>query len=188
MRTWLRADLLIAVCALLISSLTCVATFFQTRVVANQLSASVWPYLSYTTTFDPNGITMTIDNDGLGPAVIRSASLEVDGREMASWEAAAKSLGKIPGIKGIGGSFTSLGPGSVIREGASHQLFHLQFTTTPRADRAAALTQLRDSFGERAAVTVCYCSTLENCWLLSTGRDQQPVEVGHCSEAKEIGA
>jgi len=37
-------------------------------------------------------------------------------------------------------------------------------------------------------VTVCYCSTLENCWLLSTGRDQQPVEVGHCSEAKEIGA
>jgi hypothetical protein len=59
MRTWLRADLLIAVCALLIGSLTCVATFFQTRVV---------------------------------------------------------------------------------------------------------------------------------CWLLSTGRDQQPVEVGHCSEAKEIGA
>jgi hypothetical protein len=188
MRTWLRADLMIAVCALLISSLTCVATFFQTRVIANQLSASVWPYLSYTTTYDSNTVTLTVDNDGLGPALIRSASLTVDGRRMASWEAANKALGKIPGVTSAGASFTSLGPGSVVRAGASHGMVRLGLRLAPKADPTAVLTLLHRWFAERVAITVCYCSTLGNCWLVSSTTHQQPAEVGHCPEASEIGA
>jgi len=48
-RAWLRIDLLIAICALLISALTAAASLYQTRVIANQ-----------------------IENDGLGPTVART--------------------------------------------------------------------------------------------------------------------
>jgi hypothetical protein len=188
MRSWLRTDLLIAVSALLISSLTCVATIVQTRVIANQLSATVWPYLSYDSTFDRGSVDVELENDGLGPALIRSASLAVDGRPMATWEDAGKALGKLPGAKSGRSSFSSLGPGSVIRSGASHPLVHLTITTASATQNATAMVQLRRWLQERVVVTVCYCSTLENCWLLrSAPGNSLPAEVARCPDAAQIG-
>jgi hypothetical protein len=84
----LRVDVVIAVCALLISTLACMASIFQTRVIADQLSATVWPYVDVTTNIvmspRDTGWSVTIANDGLGPAVLRSVLLTVDGKPMKS--------------------------------------------------------------------------------------------------------
>ena len=75
-----RIDILIAVCALLMSTLATAASWWQSRVVATQLSSQVWPYVAIATTTGPNGLELTVSNDGLGPAVIRSLQLAVDGK------------------------------------------------------------------------------------------------------------
>jgi hypothetical protein len=73
-RAWLRIDLLIAICALLISALTAAASLYQTRVIANQLSSSVWPYLGIAMSREPDTghLSFAIANDGLGPAIVRT--------------------------------------------------------------------------------------------------------------------
>ncbi|HZX67801.1 MAG TPA: hypothetical protein VFE70_02900 [Candidatus Elarobacter sp.] len=95
-----RIDLVIAVCALLVSSMATVASVWQSRVVAQQLASQVWPYVAFQTTYDSNDVTLSISNEGLGPARVR-------------WR---------PEIRGI---FSDLSPGHVIRVGGSATLFRI---------------------------------------------------------------
>ncbi len=64
---WLKFDTVVAICALLMSTLTAGAMVYQTRVIADQFSASTWPYLSVDTTYNPNNVEISLVNDGAGP-------------------------------------------------------------------------------------------------------------------------
>src|SRR5579863_2155170 len=87
-----RLDFFIAIAALLVSALTAATLIYQTRVIGHQFAASTWPYLSVSTTLDPQAISLDLANDGLGPALIRSAQLTVDGRPLPSWNAYFQTL------------------------------------------------------------------------------------------------
>ncbi|MBV8375238.1 MAG: hypothetical protein JO302_06980, partial [Candidatus Eremiobacteraeota bacterium] len=81
-----RLDFFIAIAALLVSALTAGTLIYQTHVIGAQYAAAIWPYLSVETTYDnPNGVTIALNNEGLGPALIHSARLSVDGKSVASW-------------------------------------------------------------------------------------------------------
>jgi hypothetical protein len=63
-----------------------------TRVIAQQLSAQVWPYVTFTGTTEPERLELDVANDGLGPAVVKSFVLRVDGKPQrvpftSSWDA-----------------------------------------------------------------------------------------------------
>ena len=75
-----RADLLIALLALLISTLTATAAIYQGHVISNQLSVTVWPYITYKTTASDSGIQLDVQNVGVGLAIIRGAMLSIDGK------------------------------------------------------------------------------------------------------------
>ena len=88
----MRLDLAIAVCALLISTLAAGASWWQarvlqaqTKVLQAQLGAQVWPYVSVSEGLDKNTVLVTLSNDGLGPAILRSFSATVDGVEQSSF-------------------------------------------------------------------------------------------------------
>ena len=81
-----RIDLVIALCALLISTLAAGASWWQarvlqtqTRVLQDQLGAQVWPYVSVTEGFRNDKAQISLSNDGLGPAILVSADATVDG-------------------------------------------------------------------------------------------------------------
>ncbi len=104
-----RADIVIATLALLISGGATISSLYQTKTIANQLSASVWPYLSIEGDGSPDEVSLSVVNDGLGPALIRSAAMTIDGKRIASYSAALKALagpvkhakhGKMPGSFG----------------------------------------------------------------------------------------
>jgi hypothetical protein len=79
-------DLLIALAALLISTIAALASVYQSRIFATQLSATIWPYLSVQTQYPGDGsMSLSISNDGVGPALIRSARGMYDGRPISSW-------------------------------------------------------------------------------------------------------
>ena len=172
-----RIDLLIAICALLVSSLATGAAWWQSRVVAQQLSAQVWPYLSLQSTYDAKSISLTISNEGLGPARVRYVVATVDKVPQHLLTGALRTL--MPGQQPHPhGSFTDLDPGSVIRVGGSVTLFRIYDPAIMRA-----LVRNYDRIG----LDVCYCAIIPgNCWTVhKQGRgigSAEPVPVAECPD------
>ena len=155
-----RIDLVIAVCALLVSSMATVASVWQSRVVAQQLASQVWPYVAFQTTYDSKGVTLSISNEGLGPARVRWIRLLIDGKPQHTLIGAMKFLQphKEPEIRG---SFSDLSPGHVIRVGGSSTLFRI--TNKP------AIALIVKNY-RRMLIESCYCPIIEgNCWIARSG-------------------
>jgi hypothetical protein len=171
LRRGIRTDLVIAVCALLVSALATGASWWQSRVVAQQLSSQVWPYLTFSSTYDPQHVALDLQNDGLGPAIVRSAVLSVDGKPYANPLRAFSRVFKRPAHRRFAAGISGLTPGSVIRASGNVQLFHVEGAWAARQFAAA-------SAAGRVDFRVCYCSLLGNCWTVSVKQqagDPQPV-------------
>lgn len=171
LRRGIRTDLVIAVCALVVSALATGASWWQSHVVAEQLSSQVWPYLTISTTYDPHYVAVEIDNDGLGPAIIRSSVLSIDGTPYSSPVHAFGRVFKQPAHGTVSAQISGLSPGSVIRAGGSARLFRI---TAPWAATQFGAAAEAGRFDFR----VCYCSLLGNCWTISAKQqtdDPQPL-------------
>ena len=173
LRRGIRLDLVIAICALLVSAAATAASWWQSRVIADQLSAQVWPYLSIQTTYDPSGVAVDVRNDGLGPAIIRSAVLSVDGKPTPNPALAIRTL--FPSWRGkkFGAQLSDVGPGVVIRASASQRLFKFVAPWTVAPYAAAS---------KRIDFAVCYCSLLGNCWNVSMSATGDPAPVRTCAD------
>jgi hypothetical protein len=166
-----RADLLIATLALLASSGATLSSVYQTHVIANQLSASVWPYLEAVYSYGSNTAQLEIANDGLGPALVRSATLSVDGHTVASYRRGIDALERGFHVQHpYSGSFSSIGPSSVVRPGQQVALFNLSRTPVKGFG----------SFQRRVALDMCYCSLLGQCWVYRSGPVEIRDQVGTC--------
>lgn len=164
-----RADLIIAVCALLISTLATAASWWQSRVVATQLSSQVWPYVSIASTIGPDGLEIDVANDGLGPAIVRSVVLSVDAKPYADLSSAVRALGGASAPRPQG-TFASLEPGSVLRAGATLTFIKI---------RNLALVRLLASHTQRVDLRLCYCSILGDCWTRAA-KHPDPQRVASC--------
>lgn len=171
----LRFDLFIAVCALLISSIAAGASAYQTYVIRQQFSATVWPYLSATTTLGGDGQYIEIDlrNDGVGPALIRSAVITRDGRAVMvpsgstdntlavalapELSSARRDEARLRTHEVIKLETTSINPGSVLPAGTHWQLLRAE---------SPSLTRRLVVDAKRIDLTVCYCSLLGQCWMM----------------------
>ena len=163
MRRASRYDAVIAtfvgVCALFVSGYT---AYMQRQ----QVRAAVWPILEFDSSNWPD-IHFTLANKGVGPAIIRTVVVKVDGQPVINWTSALEKL---------------LGPGKhlysesdmnghVLSAGESMTVF------TPRNpennplvfDKSNPLWIEMNKQRERVAVEICYCSTLGECWTLRSG-------------------
>ncbi len=178
LRRAIRVDLVIAVCALLISSLATAASWWQSRVVAEQLSAQVWPYVSFSVDLNDELFSISIANDGLGPAVLRTAGLSVDGKPQASFVDAMHAMfgpnliqrARRGGDRKVSATYASGGPGSVLRAGASATVF---------AFRSKRWATLFSREWQRLDMRVCYCSIEGACWTRDI-RSDDPRPVRTC--------
>jgi hypothetical protein len=155
-----RIDLIIALCALVVSSLATAAAVWQSHVVAQQLSSQVWPYVAFQTTYDKTAVTETISNEGLGPARVRWIRLLLDGKVQHTLVETMHTL--LPGTaEKLTGSFSDLSPGHVMRVGGSAQLFRI---TNPTAIAAIVKNY------QRMQIEACYCPIIDgNCWITRSG-------------------
>jgi len=177
----IRIDLVIAVVALLVSSLTTLASWWQTRIIQDQLSAQVWPYVSISTSLDSNDLRVSVSNDGLGPAVIRSAVARVDGKPMPSLISVMHAILGPNVIRrskrgdGLALSSSSTGYGSVLRVGEPYVMFDL------RSKRFAK--PLARGFNGRVEFQLCYCAIIpRTCWIEDSATRTDPQPVSACAE------
>jgi hypothetical protein len=178
-----RLDFVIALCALLISSVAAGASVYQTHVIARQFSATVWPYVTFETTLAPSSIEVDIRNDGLGPAIVRSVAITWDGKPQPSLEAILAVLAREPSARAASAAarasrvqlhVTTSTPerGLVVPANAAHTMLRLQGN------------MLVQTFGlglKRLDVSLCYCSLTGTCWVQSLQDPTSEPRAAACS-------
>ena len=168
----LRVDLLIALCALFVSCLAAGAAVYQGHLIASQLSVTVWPYVTVRESSSNTYVEVDVQNVGLGPAIIQTAALYVDGKPQPSLSTSLRELG-FAAKHGATVTFTNLGPGSVIQPGGSVSLLRVD---------SKQFAALAGAAQRRTRIEICYCSMLQQCWRKTTG-DDYPKSVGTCDRS-----
>jgi hypothetical protein len=176
-----RLDLVIAICALFVSSLATAASWWQSRIVATQLSSQVWPYLSVQTTYDGSSVALTVSNEGLGPARVRSIVLSLDGKPHQTLTGVLDAIAPAK-RRNLRGQFSDVAPGSVIRVGGTVTLFRI-------GDRTVTGALLRNY--KRLDLAVCYCPIIPgDCWLVRRGGSDMgaadPQTVAECPDQRRF--
>lgn len=177
-----RFDLLIAVFALLLSGIAAGAAAYQTWVINEQFSATVWPYLGLSATYSPGQFRLELTNDGLGPAIVKSADITIGDTVSQSWMSLIVHAPKPSRRLAIFGRFSSLENGDVIRSGEDKVLLDLHGSQPfPNGIRE----WIRD---KHVTMNVCYCSILQRCWIahfLGDG-DPTPQDVPTCGPTHKL--
>jgi hypothetical protein len=163
---------LIALCALIVSTLTAGAVIYQGRLLSSQLSVSVWPYVAFQTTVSETTIQLDVQNVGAGPALVRSAILLIDDKPQPSLAAGLRQLG-YHYSHGDDVTLSSIGPGEVLR--AADNLTIARIKSRQFARNAATLQK-------RVRLHICYCSILGDCWLAQSDVES-PIVVKSCDES-----
>jgi hypothetical protein len=182
-----RLDFVIAIAALLVSAASAFALIYQTRVIGQQYAATIWPYLSIDSSYGVHGVTIQVANDGLGPALIQSAQLVIDGRPTPSWGTYMHDLLKTPALRPKPGevsiSSSSFGRSTTIRPGDTRSLFAITYKSTVDPREFAAHT---------VGIRLCYCSINDSCWNIDAtpGRDSRtvPQPVSNCTDNAAISS
>ena len=177
-----RLDLVIAVSALLISMLAAGASWWQARVLEEQLGAQVWPYVGVTVDTTGDRVRIDIANDGLGPAILRSAVAAVDGVPKSNFidimhaVLGPNLVARKPKGERLRISIGTGTPGTVIRPGESSVAFEL--TSKHYARR---FVQAFD----RMSFKICYCAIVPGkCWLSDSTSTQDPKPASACPEIR----
>jgi hypothetical protein len=150
---------------LFISMLTAAAVIYQGKVLSSQLNVAVWPYVDFQTTTSESSVELDVQNVGAGPALIRGATLLIDGKPQPSLSAALRELG-YRRAHGNDVTLSSIGPGDVVRAGESVAIARI---------RSAQFAQKAATLEGRVRLRVCYCSIIGDCWLASSDAESPAV-------------
>jgi hypothetical protein len=182
-----RFDLILSVCALLISTVAAGTSAYQTFVVRQQFSATVWPYLTFQALESTEQLQLTLHNAGIGPALIRSVRVTRDGtpyrdtpRKTALQEALRPEI-----------------DAAIAERNRSHQPFPMYFSSVGRGDvipadgsiklldaQGSFISNLLNASQGHIGISVCYCSLLGQCWTLSLHDSaSEPHAVSACPDA-----
>ena len=167
-----RFDLVVALCALLISGVAAAASAYQTYVIRQQYSATVWPYLTFITSSSETFFSLSVNNAGIGPALIRTAVVSRDGKTIAVRANPSTSPAIFYAIQPERNAaddderkahkhgrnsvtVSSIVRGDVIPAGQTLQLLRVD---------GPFLTRHIVADMRRLDLQICYCSLLGTCW------------------------
>jgi hypothetical protein len=180
-------DMAVAGAAILISLISLFVAVSHGRTMEKLVAANSWPLLRYDTgNLDDQTqlpvITLTIENVGVGPALVKSFAVFLDGKRVADQgELLRTCCGPAPRLPQPSqrgdkeaeiGVVTSSVANTVIRAGEGRDYVRLANTPSFGA-QWEALNQARF----RLTFEACYCSVLGDCWKSAlTGVDAEPVK------------
>lgn len=148
-RNW---DSITALIAAMIGVLALLVSGYTAYIQRQQVRAEVWPNL-LVGFYDPEQ-AIGIQNKGVGPAIVRSVQVWVDDVSRPSWSSVLAALG-LPeqGILISTVSETVISPGERIKA----------ITIID----PAGFAPFREGISTRVHSEICYCSTLDECWMYS---------------------
>ena len=161
-------DRITAISAVLIGLVAVAVSAYTALLQRQQIRAQVWPYA--TIAYQDQDRRLSIFNKGVGPAMLKTVKVTVDGKPHRNWAEVLSALG-MPGVE-HGHSTVSE---TVLSPGES--LAVLIFKDP------SVYARFRQAMNARGRMDFCYCSTLEECWVFEDRRSPiKPVvrAVGQC--------
>lgn len=173
---WL--DLVVAIGAVVISVVSLYVAQRADRTQERLLAASVWPYVEFgSSNFLDNRhlVALTLRNAGVGPARIRWMTIERDGKAIADphqllAECCDPQRTLLKTLVTTSVTHTVLVP---------HESVNFLVVTPNAQDKVAFNTFNRER--GNLHVRVCYCSALDDCWLLDNASEDDPASVPNCN-------
>lgn len=166
--------LLIAVPTVVISIALAYATFVQADATRKIQQSETWPFVSFGTgNATPEGlpeITLSLTNDGVGPAKLQAMELVYAGKSMPTAREFLRQC--CAGEEKL--TFMSEPVSGVLRPGQQRNFIRLR-----KAEKNAAIWDRLDSERWKVRVRSCYCSIFDDCWI-SDSRDATPRAVEVC--------
>ena len=157
-RDW---DAFAAVIAALIGLLALCVSAYTAYLQRQQVRAQVWPYLE--SGISSSRRTVSLANKGVGPALIRSVHVRVDGKPQRNWKAVFQALGL---------DFSEHVPYSTINGIVISANDHVDQLTFPSSEYFNAFVNQ----AQRVELSVCYCSSLGECWTYSDAAMTLPID------------
>ncbi|MDX1626285.1 MAG: hypothetical protein R3323_07210 [Wenzhouxiangellaceae bacterium] len=135
----------------------------QSRVMREEVRASVWPALEVDRIFQTEEGVLTlgvrVQNAGVGPALVRRVTV-FDGEDFI--ETPEQLAQRLPAYE----TYTYAGIlGRVIAAGDTWTAFQIGYGP----DSGIEPEQLIEQVGAAWRIEVCYCSTLGDCWVTDEG-------------------
>jgi len=157
-------EMIVAWSAMFISLLALLATMYEANLERENQLLSVWPRLTIQDSVsDSHGYSIRVSNKGLGPAIIKSTKIKLDGKQLNSWQDVFKKLK-------ISGSFTTVT--STLNASIISQNETVTVVKIAEANTGYKVGKDR----ERIDLEVCYCSVYEDCWLVTKGNKYNVVK------------
>jgi hypothetical protein len=164
--------MLITVPTFVISIALAYATFVQADATRKIQRSETWPFVSYgTSNATPDGkqeISLSLTNNGVGPARLKAMELVYNGKPMRN---PREFLNRCcAGTRKF--AFMSEPVTGVLRPGQQANFIRLL-----RTEENAAIWDKLDTERWKAVVRSCYCSIFDDCWIMESGSlDPTPVD------------
>jgi hypothetical protein len=163
---------ILSVVGVLIAVLALYAALTESAAVRQQTAAAVWPFVQPTVenydTGEAAGFSLAFTNAGVGPAKVKGVRLVVDGKPMRDWSEVVAGVGGDPGAA-VNRNFIS---DRVLRPDETVVVFSTQDPGLVR--------KLVPAIGKMSsALTFCYCSIFDACWIadqVSVQQEPEPVD------------
>ena len=161
----LWAPIVIALCALVVA-------IDQGEKSRKHNSLSIRPYIAVEFEYTVNGgAGWKLSNYGLGPAILKSFEVDIDGISHSNWESVIQALGvvgvgeNIPGVE-----FRVIRPGLVLEASEKKKILFVE---------PGEFSSVLFKNNERVKIRACYCSLYDECWETERWNDE-PTRVGAC--------
>ncbi len=169
-------DRILSISAIVAAIAAVAVAVYEARIGREHQKVSVWPYLNQFNTLAPGlPYTRNIQNVGIGPALVRSVQVRVDGRPVQRWSEIVRAL---TGREAPDLIYSSLHRGSVILPGSTLELLRL-----PPGETATRFWQAVQT--DRFSMRVCYCSLYQDCWI-SDNQQDEPQSVRQCRTDAQV--
>lgn len=162
---------LVGLLALIVAGYTAYIQRYTADIERQQVRAQVWPYLGWA--FSPAFSQYIWMNQGVGPAVVKSVQVLVDGKPQQNWKMVQHAL-RISSLQYHQSSLN----GTVVSPGQT-----VQWLKFPEKDGFENFRRAADR--ANLEFKVCYCSTLGECWMNDSAKKNPRVSVGQCPALPE---
>jgi len=156
-RWYTEPETFIAVAALIVSISAVAVGLYEASLQRHHDRAEVWPHLEIQVFTKQTGGEIDLQNTGIGPAIVKAATVTVDGKRVRTWKDVLRTLNGADPVPF--GNFSAVQHG--LRPGDRLSLIDLPLADMPR--------DFWHSIG-RVGVSVCYASVFDQYWIVESKR------------------
>ena len=154
-RWYTEPETFIAVAALIVSVSAVVVGIYEASLQRHHDQAEVWPHVEIGVFTKQNGATIQLENTGIGPAIIKSVLVTVDGQPQANWSGVLRVLNGVEPMPFSNYSAAEHG----LRPGDKIALMDVPIADQPH-DFWKAIA--------RVGMTICYTSVFQQHWVVES--------------------